>query len=240
MPMTTEKILEKCLKIAQYLPDDEAKNYEYAQKKAQHGERMSAGGIIDIGVLLADLCADLRADIGTQTARKNGKGAAYAAAKRIYKSAAQCTNASAHGYWMDSDGRQCLCDGYRAVRLADCYELPKVEEGLRTYDLTKCIPTDCTERVELPELGELKAAIKIWKVEHPKRKGYTTPVCRHDFGEGKPEFDAQYLVDMMEALSGAEAYINPKRGELSGIYFKGDAGDGVLLPMRKVKEVKAG
>ena len=70
MPMTTEKILERCLNIEKYLPDDEAKNYEYAQKKAQQGVRMSAGGIVDVGVLLADLCADLRADISTQTARK--------------------------------------------------------------------------------------------------------------------------------------------------------------------------
>lgn len=70
MPMTTEKILERCLNIVKYLPDDEAKNYEYAQKKAQQGVRMSAGGIVDVGVLLADLCADLRADISTQTARK--------------------------------------------------------------------------------------------------------------------------------------------------------------------------
>lgn len=244
MPMTTEKILEKCLNIAVWLPEEEAKNYKEAAERAEQGERMSSSGIVDIGVLLADLCADLRADIGEQTARKNGKGAAYAAAKRICKSAMQHANVTVHGYWMDEEGRQCLCDGFRGVRLANIYELPKLDPTFNPMNLDKCMPLDCTERVELPDLAELKTALKIWKAENPKPKGkransYNLPVCRYDFGEGKPEFDAQYLIDMMEALPGAEAYINPARGDKSSIYFKGDAGDGVLMPMRKLPAQQA-
>lgn len=231
--MTNEKMLARLMEIVNALSPEDRETFTFAEKHPD--DRWGLGA----GCLLSNLCKDLRADIATETAKKSGKGAAFAAAKRICKAAFDNYNVTIHGAWTDEKGRQCVCDGYRFVRFVAAYDLPKLDEKFTPLDLEKCLASDMTQPLVLPDLSEVKAALKVWKAEHPKKRGATNTPGTYDFGDGLPMVNAQYLIDAMEALPGAEAYISASRGEKSGIYFKSEAGDGLLLPVNKMKTVAA-
>lgn len=148
-------------------------------------------------------------------------GTAYSAFKRIIK---RCENrAQLHGVWRDTEGRSCVCDGYLAVRLHKHVEGFNEVNGV---DLDKIFPdstyfADPVE-LEIPTPGGLKIN---------KRKlndGRTL----YDFGEDLPLVDAKLLKDVMDCLPNAKAVAD--RGSTTKmIYFTSDAGDAILLPVRK-------
>jgi hypothetical protein len=48
--------------------------------------------------------------------------------------------------------------------------------------------------------------------------------------------DAEYLLDMLDALPGAVIMGNRFKPAISALYFKAENGDGILLPLRRPKE----
>lgn len=150
----------------------------------------------------------------------NNSGAVLSALKRIAKVA---TRDDLHGGWIDDEGRYCVCSGFHAVRLngARFDSIPTVTgfDGLK-----KCMerPADL-ERVELPTVSEVKA--------HRAAHGKAAPIS---INGGLKWVDPNYLLDMLQALPGAEAFT--ERKELGGIWFENDKGDGILLPCRPAKK----
>ena len=155
-------------------------------------------------------------------------GSAYNAVKRIVKNVPD-VRSNLKGVWTDAEGRQCVCDAYRAIRLAQPVEGFETVEGM---DLSKVYPPD--ERFEceltLPTPGELKI--------NKKKLSYNA--YGYDFGEGLPMVNAAYLKDIMDILPDAKAYAtnNPWRGDnrvlSSPIVFRSEKGDAILLPVRKM------
>lgn len=152
---------------------------------------------------------------------KSKGGTAYSAFKRIIK---RCENrANLKGVWKDSEGRSCVCDGYLAVRLKKSVD---GFEDVPGVDLDKLMPNSLyyadPVELELPTPGELKIN---------KRK-LSTGKTVYDFGEDLPLVDAKLLKDVMDCLPNAKAVAD--RGSTTKmIYFTSDAGDGILLPVRK-------
>ncbi len=154
---------------------------------------------------------------------KASGGTAYTAMKRIIKSAGRGRR-DLDGSWIDADGRQCVCDGYRAVRLN------KPVKGLpdaKGMDLSGVFAEseDRFEELPLPTPGELKMCIA-------EQKGRRVTKV-YDFGDGLPRVNAEYLKDMMDALPEARAFYNTEHPLMSAIRFVAEGGDGVLLPVRK-------
>lgn len=149
---------------------------------------------------------------------KSKGGSAYSALKRIVKNASG-NRPDIKGAWLDSDGRQCVCDGYRAVRLnAPVGGLP----GVKGMELSNIIPRNPYPlTLTLPTPGELKACIAEQKGRD--RKFY-------DFGEDRPCVDAKYLKDMMDIFPDATVTWS---GLNCPLLFHSDAGDGILLPVHK-------
>lgn len=148
-------------------------------------------------------------------------GTAYSAVKRFIKG---CTDArpDLKGVWVDAEGRQCMCDGFHAIRLV------KPVEGFETVpgmDLQKVWvqDTDMDTELPMPTPGDLKIN---------KRK-LTGSRYGYDFGDGLPLVDASLLKNIMDCLPDAKAYVNSSRGPLSTILFKSEKGDAILLPIRK-------
>ena len=77
------------------------------------------------------------------------------------------------------------------------------------------------EEIELPELADLKAYIKIKKIEKVKRITYSY---------GDFILDAQQLVDVLEALPGAKMYHD--RTKYNTAYFEHPDGIGIICPLR--------
>lgn len=150
-------------------------------------------------------------------------GTTYSAVKRFIKG---CPDARPdfQGVWYDAEGRQCMCDGYHAIRLV------KPVEGFNTVkgmDLDKCYPKDYELVAELPmpTPGELKIGKK-------KIASYRGAATVYDFGDDLPLVNAGYLKNIMDCLPDAKAYVTDH--SLTGpIIFKSDKGDALLLPIRK-------
>lgn len=146
-------------------------------------------------------------------------GTAYTAMKRFVKSVPDARK-DLKGTWNDAEGRQCACDGYRAVRLKKPVD---GFESVHGMDLEKVFPQKymLKEKLDVPTPGQVKIG---------KKKIYTGRSC-YDFGDGYPMVDASFLLDMLALLPDAEVWTTG--AEHSMLYFRSNKGDGILLPVRK-------
>ena len=150
-------------------------------------------------------------------------GTAYSAVKRFIKG---CSDARPDykGVWYDDEDRQCMCDGYHAIRLN------KPVDGFETvkgFELDKVFPQDheLVQELPMPTPGELK-------INKRKLGSYRGAATVYDFGDNLPLVNAGFLKNIMDCLPDAKAYITD-RGMASPIIFKSDKGDALLLPIRK-------
>lgn len=152
-------------------------------------------------------------------------GTAYSAFKRIIKRSGDVRRNLA-GVWKDSEGRSCVCDGYLAIRLKKPVSGFEECQGV---DLDKIFPNGSyfTDPVELsiPTPGELK-------INSRKVGNYRGAKAVYDFGSGLPMVDAALLKDVMDCLPGAKA-VTENHTTTKMLYFTSDAGDAILLPVRK-------
>jgi len=147
-----------------------------------------------------------------------------AAARKIIKSAARVDKRSGRNTALlyTVDGRSVVCDSYRALRYpADLPDLPHAEyndfgrsaAALMDHDLK-----GCTVSVPLPSVDSIKQAISEKQKHIPLGPVHVNP---------------KYLLDMVQAIPDADARINPRRGDISPIYFRDiDGADGLLMPVR--------
>lgn len=221
--MTNEKMLATISEIANCLDADDRKAFDFIITKQD-----DFSDIVSIPAMLATLVKQLREDIVKDEAKKAGRSRQLAAAKRILKTAVQ-TNKESLTYAPIQNNKQCVCDGYRAVRLVNHLAgLPELPENIQYVDLNGIVQrsSDMTE-IELPDAAKLSAYIKTYKAEHGKKA--SKPMF--DFGEEYQVVDAEYLLDMLLLIPDAKAYSVKNKGT-SVIYFENEAGDdGVLLPI---------
>lgn len=158
---------------------------------------------------------------------KSKGGTAYSAVKRFIKGCAD-SRPEYKGVWYDDQGRQCMCDGYHAIRLVKPVE---GFETVRGMDLEKVFPNDgyFTDPVELtiPTPGELK-------INKRKFESWRGAPSYYDFGDDLPRVNADYLKNIMDCLPGATAVCERSKALTGIIYFKSDKGDAILLPVRKM------
>lgn len=154
---------------------------------------------------------------------KSKGGTAYSAFKRIIKSVPDFRK-DYQGVWYDADGRQCVCDGYHAIRLNNPVEGFETVKGM---ELDKVFPQDheLVQALPMPTPGELK-------INKKKYESWRGAPCYYDFGEDLPRVNANYLKNIMDCLPDAKAYVtdHPLTGP---IVFKSEKGDALLLPVRK-------
>lgn len=186
---------------------------------------LTAGDALRARDLLETIADQLRDDIRTKEAKKNGKTNALSAAKRILKAAQKTPRPALHKAFYN-DGLQCICDGFRGVQLKTALPLEKLSADIETLNLTKFID-DAKQNndivLELPELKALKTYIKLCKAES-KQDFYN-----YDFGPGLPFVNAEFLADLLEILPGCKAYAKTNG---FNIYFESDDGRGMLCNVR--------
>lgn len=148
------------------------------------------------------------------------------AANKLMKSAGRVYRhmAEDHALLYTVDGRTVACDSYRALRFpVDLPDLPHAIHNDWGRSVVKIIDQNkkiCIELVPLPSVGSIKQAIAEKQKHIPLGPLHVNP---------------RYLLDMVRALPKAGAWINPKGGYSSPIYFcDEDGADGLLMPVRVV------
>lgn len=156
---------------------------------------------------------------------KSKGGSTYTILKKFIKAIPEYRRDIA-GTWMDSAGRQCLCDGFRAIRLNDPVDGLKAAETVTPFDLGKVYPTEVPPtHLELPTTGELKQYIA-----DPGSPRLSDGTVVYDFGPELPRVNAKYLKDMVDVFPDAEAFCDGTKKPIAFISLKGD---GLLLPIHK-------
>lgn len=170
-------------------------------------------------------CATMIAEALEDMDKKSTKPSKLTAAKRIVSN---CSRESLRGTWSDADGRTCICDGFRAVRVSDSFaSLPTVPEWREMPRIFKN-PMEYTRVVELPTVAALKKS-----AAEQRAAGGRSCTPAYDFGDDLPKVSCDYLLDMLALLPGCVAYVANRCATTSPLYFKADNGDGILMPVRK-------
>lgn len=183
-----------------------------------------------------------------EAAAKSGNRSAFTAARRICDAAVR-TNShrpAEQGFWIDEEGKQCVCDGYRGFRLNSPMELtaaPELSADGSRFNLAQIIAPirKNTLRLTLPTVAEVRAQIKTDRAEWAAkrhRRGETFKAS-YDFGPGLPSVDANYLTDFLQLFPDGEAFTSEQKPYITPIYFRSADGEGILCPIRKAAEAAA-
>lgn len=157
---------------------------------------------------------------------KDGKKSILRACKNIIKSA---NREDCAGAWIDGEGWQIVCDGYRAIRMREPLSaLPKAN-GIEMKAIFERARANNKLAVPLPTIGAVKAHIAAEKADG-KRKNTIT----WDFGEHLPQVDAHYLLDLLLIDGITEVMVNEGDIWMSMLYAACDGVEALLLPVRKV------
>ena len=175
---------------------------------------------------VAAAAAEIMAEALDNMAKSKAGAGAVNVAKRVYTEN-EAFRPSLAGIF-ESGGKWTVCDGYRAIMFNhDMPELPHVDGGSLAKSLPDMIDkAEKLEPLELPTVAELKA----WAAAHGGKKALSAGKAKPYIWGGVVGVNVYYLIDMLQALENCKAYIPESKN--SAIYFSGDNGEGILLPVR--------
>ncbi len=177
---------------------------------------------------LRPLADGLTEKVRADAAKTQGCGNVATIMEKMFKGA---TQEKLKGAWMDENGRQCVCDGFRAYRLKTAIPLTMIDEKLTPLALEEVIDPLIGRRenilIPAPSVKDLKERIALNRAQNG-RKAATL----YDFGRGLPVVSARFLLEMLTVFPDAKIY---STGLLSPLYITSERGDGVLLPVRANK-----
>jgi hypothetical protein len=222
--MNNAKMLERVYAIVNTLEESDKK---FIEKVSIQGGKFIAD---TMPVILGQLIHDLKEDIYADEAKKTGKSAALRVARKMLKNGGKVREAL--GYAPIIDGKQYICDSFSIVELNNPLPLPELPTHLEYIDAKRILqkPNGAID-IELPDAAKLRAYIKINKADFTKQDAKGN--IFYDFGDPLPVVDALFLLNMLELLPDATAAVTPReKSNLNGIYFEGESGRGMLLPIR--------
>ena len=182
---------------------------------------------------LSDVIADLEKEIRKETNKKTGTTNIQKAAESIIKSAKrnQKSKILLHGSWI-KDGKQYVCDQYRALQIIEPIDLEKIPDKGDPYKCENFFvePGFYSERFDLPTAAELKnmiaAAKAAGKISGKKNIVYC---C-----ENGPAINAQYLLDAITATGAT--FFETEKSRYNGKYvnicvFHSEKCNAIVLPL---------
>lgn len=192
--------------------------------------------------LLSDVRADLTAiagDLEAQLRREAAASQGTTSATRVitamlnHQKKRDC-RVALHYAWLDKQGRQCACDGFRGYRLNEPLPLePRPESAGDGINFDAIFPKalEGYSNAPLPSVKELKAHIAVEKAKWTGKRGQCCPLWFFD--GGTVAVRADYLLDMMAVFPDAkEIYHGTGIKAMSALYVKSERGDGILMPIR--------
>lgn len=209
-----------------------------AIKEAEDSRSYNALSIArDMQERLEALRADLEAQVRLEIAASKGNvSATRTLTKLLEYSKKNDYREALHYAWLDAEGRQCICDGYRAFRLKEPLPLePRPADAGDPVNLDAIIPKVISSgyaSIPLPSAKEIREHIAIEKARRGLKRG-ESPVW--DFGPGKPSVNASYLLDLVNVLPDATEIFYGRA--FSPLYVCCERGEAILCPVRTQRAV---
>ena len=175
--------------------------------------------------VIANMIIQLKQDIVSDEAKKNGKNNQLKAIKEILKSTSKLPAEALH-YVKTIGNYQYACDNYILAKINSVGELKECLENLEYPDVEKFFSRKNEACLELtvPDGIKLKAYIKDQTAKHKKERGYR---ILYNFGKDQPMVQAHMLSIAIDIMVGEfKAYY--KDGE-TALYFEDKKGNEVLL-----------
>lgn len=236
--MKTEKILAMIYRAAEQLQEEDRKTYQFARENPGLYDVLP-----DLGATLGALAHQLEEDATKEAAKKGGRGGQYRALGRVVSSAIdnQPGCPGLHGTVQTASGARAVCDGYRAVRISnpDTQTPRPIPENVEPMDLD-AVFSGVDNRTDarpagLPDAAALRVQLEAGRAEFRARTG--KPGTKYkalwaiSAGPVTIYANAQFLLDMLEALPGAECSAGGQ--PYAPLYFIAPDGDGLLLPVNR-------
>ena len=217
--MTTQTMLQRVYDIKTALYGLDPNAAETVEKTLNKGIQVEAGNGIFVFELVA-LINELKEELRKEDAKASGKSTQRKALQRILKHAAVASPSREFlQYPFMSNGKQWFLSSVHAVGLYAPIDWCKCGAEKDSPDMAR-IAVKRGEEIELPDLADLKAYIRIKKIEKERRIVYSY---------GDFVLDAQQLVDVLEALPGAKMYHD--RSKYATAYFEHPDGIGLICPL---------
>lgn len=175
--------------------------------------------------VIANMIIQLKQDIVSDEAKKNGKNNQLKAIKEILKSASKLP-AEALYYVKTIGNYQYACDDHILAKINSVGELKECPGNLEYPDVEKFFSRKNEACLELtvPDGIKLKTYIKDQTARHKKEKGYK---ILYNFGKDQPMVNAHILSIAIDIMVGEfKAYY---KGENTALYFEDKKGNEVLL-----------
>ena len=175
--------------------------------------------------VIANMIIQLKQDIVSDEAKKNGKTNQLRAVKAILKSGSKLTNEALH-YAKTIDGMQYICDGHILAKIKPIDTLPECPCALQYVDVLDCFDkyTTYDNQIIVPDNAKLKAYIKDQKLKHKSERKYK---IFYNFGKDQPLVDAELLSLAIDIMNGNfNCYC---KNEKSALYFSDENNNEVIL-----------
>lgn len=176
------------------------------------------------------LAADLEAQLRQEIAASHGTGNAARIISAMLKEQLNSRKSLAYP-WIDSQGRQCACDGFQAYRLRNHLALPeRPDDAGEPIDLDRIFPPDLNgwKPLPMPSAKELRAFIAVERAKWTGRKKDFNAAW--SFGEHAPSVNAQYLLNAATVFPAAKTIF--WNTLVSPLVLPCDAGDALVMPIR--------
>lgn len=226
--LTTEKIYKMIYTALKEKEESQNLDQEIREWKAIENPKKE---LYSLDYQLINLLKLLQQDIAAQENKKSGRGNLQKAMDAIVKNAKKKTqNSNLFGYTREGD-YTIVCDGYRVIRTKEEIQYTEQVEGLPAVSkMTEEARQNAVNELIMPTIGDLKAYIKLMKAEDKKTKWVGIPYTfAGEEGKKQPTVNAEYLLDMLTAFPDAKGSYSTL---IDPVYFEGEQGDGILLPIR--------
>ena len=174
--------------------------------------------------VIANMIIQLKQDIVSDEAKKNGKNNQLKAIKEILKSASKLPAEALH-YVKTIGNYQYACDSYILAKINSVGELKECPGNLEYPDVEKLSENKNGDKeLDVPDISKLKTYIKDQTAKNKEKKGYK---ILYNFGKDQPLVDAKMLNLAIDVMDGEfKAYY---KDENSALYFEDKKGNEVLL-----------
>lgn len=184
---------------------------------------------------LAVIYTEAKAEYNNELAKTAGKLDAKKAAESMVKIMRESRPQA--GAVKTSDGKYIFASPYHGIRIADNFNITAWQGVPPDFErIFNGTAQNAGEHLTPPSAAELKEIIRKTKAENKGKNKYAKTAPLYDFGENAPAVNAEYLLQIMQAL-GEDIVITAAAGNamVSGLYIYTDIGDAILMPCRKTK-----